>query len=267
MPKYSEFLKVAVDASFKSGEILKEGFYKNFEKNLDYELKGFADPVTEYDKKSESIIVDIISSKFPSSTFLAEEKGEIVSTNSSLRWIIDPLDGTVNFIHSIPYIAISIALEIEGEITVGVIYNPVIDELFTAIKEEGSFMNNKRIRVSSISDPGSALIVTGFPYKREGRVNELLKPLRVFIKDYQGFRRLGAASIDLAYVARGSFEAFYEENLKPWDTAAGKLIVEEAGGKVTDYYGNEFNIYSKSILASNGLIHNHIIEVLKDVQL
>ncbi len=267
MAKYNEFLKIAVDASLKAGETLKEGFNKNFERDLGYELKGFADPVTEYDKKSESIIVDIISSQFPNSTFLAEEKGEIGSPNSSLRWIIDPLDGTVNFIHSIPYIAISIALEIDGEITVGVIYNPIIDELFTAIKGEGSFMNNKRIKVSNISNPESALIVTGFPYKREGRIGELLKPLRVFIKDYQGFRRLGAASIDLAYVARGSFEAFYEENLKPWDTAAGKLIVEEAGGKVTDYYGNEFNIYSKSILASNGVIHNHVIEVLKDVQL
>ncbi len=267
MAKYNEFLETAVNVSLKAGEVLKEGFYKNFERNLNYELKGFADPVTEYDRKSEEIIVEVLSSKFPSSAFLAEESGEVGTKSNSLRWIIDPLDGTVNFIHSIPYIAISIALEIEGEITIGVIYNPIINEIFTAIKGEGSYMNNKRIRVSNISEPGNALIVTGFPYKREGRVNELLKPLKTFIKDYQGFRRLGAASIDLAYVARGSFEAFYEENLKPWDTAAGKLIVEEAGGKITDYYGNEFSIYSKSIVASNGAIHNYILEALKDVQL
>jgi len=267
MPRYEEFLKVSVDVSFKAGELIKEGFYKNLEKNLYYTLKGFADPVTEYDKKSEKMIIDLLSSKFPNSSFITEESGEIGDKNGEIKWIIDPLDGTVNFIHSIPYIAVSIGLEIDGDIVAGVVYNPIIDELFTAIKGAGSFMNNKKIKVSNISTPSDSLIVTGFPYRREGRIDELMKPLRVFIKDYQGFRRLGAASVDMCYVARGSFEAFYEENLKPWDTAAGKVIVEESGGKITDYYGNQFTIYSRSIVASNGLVHDYIVDALKEVQL
>lgn len=264
---HKELLSCAVDASLRAGEILKEGFYKILEnRNIEFELKGYADPVTEYDKRSENTIIETILSKYPNSSIMAEESGA-KEINTEIRWIIDPLDGTVNFIHSIPFIAISIGIEVEGNIIGGVIYNPIMNELYYALAGEGSFLNNRRIYVSTIKLPQYALVVTGFPYMREGRIEELLKPLRVFLKEYQGFRRLGAASIDLAYVARGSFEVFYEENLKPWDTAGGKIIVEEAGGKITDYYGNEFSIFSNSIIASNGLIHEEIVKILKEVKL
>lgn len=261
---YKEMIFKAIEISKKAGNILREGFYKILEKGVEYKLKGYADPVTEYDKKSEELIINELLKLYPESSFLAEEIGEIHS-ESSIRWIIDPLDGTVNFIHSIPFIAVSIALEIEGQIVGGVIYNPVLDELYYGILGEGAFFNGKRIFVSNISNPQYSLVVTGFPYHREGRIEELIKPLRKILYEYQGFRRLGSASIDLAYVARGSFEVFYEENLKPWDTSAGKIIVEEAGGKVTDYFGSEFNLYSKTIVASNGVIHNLILDILKEV--
>ncbi|MGC8964028.1 MAG: inositol monophosphatase family protein [Brevinematia bacterium] len=264
---YKEFLSCAIDASIEAGRVLKEGFLKLLEKgNVEFELKGYADPVTEYDKKSENIIIETILKKYPKSRIIAEESGE-KDSSAEIRWIIDPLDGTVNFIHFIPFIAISIGIEVENKIIGGVIYNPIMNELYYASLGEGSFLNNRRIYVSKTLSPQYALVVTGFPYRREGRIEELLKPLRTLLKEYQGFRRLGAASIDLAYVARGSFEVFYEENLKPWDTAGGKIIVEEAGGKVTDYYGNEFSIFSNSIIASNGLIHNEIVKIMKEVKL
>ncbi len=256
----------AAEISEKAGKILKKGFYKIYNEGTRYELKGYADPVTEYDKKSENTIISELIKKYPNSSILAEESGEY-SNSSEIRWIIDPLDGTVNFIHSIPFIAISIGLEINSEIVGGVIYNPILNEMYYAIKNEGSFLNGKRIWVSKTKLAQHSLVVTGFPYHREGRIEELIKPLKVLLRDYQGFRRLGSACMDLAYVARGSFEVFYEENLKPWDTSAGKIIVEEANGKVTDYRGNKFTINSKTIIASNGIIHNQIVELLKNVSI
>lgn len=261
---YRDMVFDAIEVSKKAGSILREGFYRILEKGIEYELKGYADPVTEYDKKCESIIVNELQKLYPESSFLAEEMGEI-SSESSIRWIIDPLDGTVNFIHSIPFVAVSIGLEVEGNIVGGVIYNPILDELYYGILGEGAFMNGKRIFVSNVSLPQHSLVVTGFPYHREGRIEELIKPLRKILYEYQGFRRLGSACMDLVYVARGSFEVFYEENLKPWDTAAGKIIVEEAGGRVTDYFGGEFTINSRTIVASNGVIHNLILDILKNV--
>ncbi|MFN4245298.1 MAG: inositol monophosphatase family protein [Brevinematia bacterium] len=256
----------AAEISEKAGEVLKEGFYKVYNEGTKYQLKGYADPVTEYDKKSENIIISELLKKYPNSSILAEESGEY-STSKNIKWIIDPLDGTVNFIHSVPFVAISIGLEIDGEIVGGVIFNPILDEMYYGIKNEGSFLNGSRISVSNISSPQHSLIVTGFPYHREGRIEELIKPLKVLLKEYQGFRRLGSACMDLAYVARGSFEVFYEENLKPWDTSAGKIIVEEAGGKVTDYRGNKYSIYSKTIIASNGIIHDQIVKLLENVSI
>ncbi len=259
--KYKEFLKTAFKAAKESGKIVKEGFLNN--KTVKY--KKFADPVTEFDKKSEAKIVDIISKKFPDHDILTEEELS-KNTNSNIKWIIDPIDGTVNFIHSIPFIAISIALEIDGKIILGVAYNPVLNEFFFAVKDQGAYFNNSRIFVSKNSEIGKSLIVTGFPYEREGRIKELIKPLPELIKNYQGFRRLGSAVIDMAYVACGKFDAFYEENLKPWDTASGKIIVEEAGGKITDYSNNEYSIYNKMILATNSIIHDSIVKLLKSIR-
>ncbi|MEN2998172.1 MAG: inositol monophosphatase family protein [Brevinematia bacterium] len=261
---YREMVIDAMNIAKRAGEVLREGFYRILEGGIEYELKGYADPVTEYDKRSESIVVEELLSKYPRSAILSEEVGEY-SLGEGVRWIVDPLDGTVNFIHAIPFISISIALEVDNEIVGGVVYNPVLDEMYYAIIGEGSYFNNRRIFVSKVSSAQQSLVVTGFPYLREGRVEELMKPLPTIIRDYQGFRRIGSASIDLVYVARGSFEVFYEENLKPWDTSAGKIIVEEAGGKVTDYRGNKYTINSKTIIASNGLIHDQILLLLEGV--
>ncbi len=258
---YKEFLNIAVKAALKGGEIVKKGFYNK--KKIEY--KGFANPVTEYDRESEKVIVDIILKKFPLHSILAEENLSSQG-KEEIKWLVDPLDGTVNFTHQIPFVCVSIGVEAEGKIVAGVIYNPILGELYSAVKEEGAYFNKKRIYVSKISDKGKALLVTGFPYVRTGRLEALLEPLREIIPNYSGFRRLGSAALDMSYLARGSFECFYEENLNPWDTAAGKIIIEEAGGRITDYYGNDFDIYGKTILATNGLFHNDMLSILKNVK-
>ncbi len=257
LQKYLEF---TFSCASKAGEIIKKGFYA--EKNVIF--KSFANPVTEYDRSSEELIAGMIEKKFPSHSILTEE-GLSSQKDVSIKWIIDPLDGTINFTHRIPFVSVSIGLEIDGEIALGVVYNPMLSEWFWAVKGGGSFFNKKRVRVSDVKDPGRALIVTGFPYESEGRVDFLLKPLAEISRKFTGFRRLGSASIDMCYVARGSFEAFYEENLKPWDTAAGKIIVEEAGGTLSDYSGEQYDIYKKTIIADNGLIHSPVLDLVKDV--
>jgi myo-inositol-1(or 4)-monophosphatase len=254
------YLDFAFLCAMKAGAIIKKGF--NAEKNIFF--KSFANPVTQFDSASEVLIAGMIEKKFPTHSILTEE---VLSSqkDASIKWIIDPLDGTVNFTHRIPFVSVSIGLEIEGEIAAGVVYNPMLDEWFWASKGGGAFFNKKPIHVSEVREKGQALLVTGFPYESEGRVDYLMGPLAVISRNFTGFRRLGSASIDMCYVARGSFDGFYEENLKPWDTAAGKIIVEEAGGIITDYRGGKYDIYKKTIIADNGLIHNPIIEMLKDI--
>ncbi|MCX7821333.1 MAG: inositol monophosphatase [Brevinematales bacterium] len=260
-----QFLKVAIESALKAGKIIEKGFYSI----KDVKYKSFANPVTEFDIASEDLIVSNISKHFKTHSFLAEENYS-KQTKESYVWIIDPIDGTVNFTHQIPFVAVSIALEIEGDVKVGVVYNPILGELYTAIKGEGAYLSsskfkNKRLYVSTEDDPAKSLIVTGFPYEREGRIDYLTEPIKTINRNFTGFRRLGSASIDLVYVARGSFEAFYEENLKPWDTAAGVLIVSEAGGKITNYYGENYDIYQKTIVASNGLIHDKVLDFTKNI--
>ncbi len=257
---HKEFIKLAIRAAVKGGEIIKKGFY--IDKNIEY--KGFSNPVTEFDMESERIIVDCILKKYPNHSILAEEK--LTSKGlDDVKWIIDPLDGTVNFTHQIPFVCVSIGIEIEGSIKAGVIYNPVMDELYQAVKDCGAYLNKKRIGVSKISDKGKSLIVTGFPYDRGDRTDSLIQPLKEILPEYCGFRRLGSAAMDMAYVARGSIEGFYEEKLNPWDTAAGKIIVEEAGGRVTDYYGKDYSIYGRTIIATNSLIHDGLVNIMKHV--
>jgi myo-inositol-1(or 4)-monophosphatase len=158
-------------------------------------------------------------------------------------------------------------VECEGRLVAGVIYNPILGEYYTAALGDGAFLNGKPIHVSKASEPGRSMVVTGFPYKREGRVEEVLKPLRTVVKDYEGFRRLGSAAMDLAYVAAGKCDVFYEESLKPWDTAAGVVLVTEAGGRVTDYAGEPFRLEENNILATNGILHDGFVDVLKDVNI
>lgn len=260
MGQREQYLDFAFSCAERAGNIIKKGF--NSEKDVFF--KSFANPVTQYDKASEALITGMIDKKYPRHSILTEE-GLSRENDASIKWIIDPIDGTVNFTHRIPFVSVSIGLEIEKEIVLGIVYNPMLGEWFWAVKGEGAFFNRKKIHVSGVKDPGKSLIVTGFPYESEGRVEFLMKPLVKISNNFTGFRRLGSASIDMCYVARGSFEGFYEENLKPWDTAAGKVILEEAGGTLSDYSGKPYDIYKKTIIADNGLIHGDILSLLEDV--
>lgn len=253
------YLSLAKRCALKAGEILREGF--NRPKHIEY--KGMGDPVTEFDRRSEDLIVGMIRERFPDHAILAEESTDVKSS-SGVRWIIDPLDGTVNFTHSVPLIAVSIAAEVDGRITAGVIYNPILNDLYEAAEGHGAYHNGRRIRVSAIDTPAKSLVITGFPYRRD-RVEEVISPMRLFIEKYEAFRRLGSAAVDMAYIAAGKGEGFYEEGLKPWDTAAGCVIVREAGGIVTDFYGNEYRPENRTILACNPAIHPLMMEVLKNV--
>lgn len=217
--------------------------------------------VTETDMAADRAIRRRILKAFPDHGLLTEEQAAVES-RSPYRWIIDPLDGTTNFAHQIPLFGVSIGLEYQGDIILAGIYNPILNELFFAEKGKGAFLNGKRIRVSKTGSMIDSLLVTGFPYDRQKKARFYLKFVQAFMQRCRGVRRLGAASIDLAYVACGRFEAYWEFNLKPWDMAAGKLIVEEAGGKMTNFKGGSVNIdLPAQTLASNVLIHKKVLKI------
>jgi myo-inositol-1(or 4)-monophosphatase len=250
--------RVAEKAAKRAGKILEERFGKVKE----IARKGEIDLVTEADLMSERAILGIIGDSFPKDAILAEESGEY-GQNPDRLWIIDPLDGTTNFAHSFPFYAISIAFQAHGELVLGLVYNPCLNEYFEARKGEGAFLNKKTIRVSQSKTLRESLLATGFPYsvyREPDGVMALLKKMIVFA---QGIRRPGAAAIDMCYVASGRLDGFWEEGLKAWDTAAGSLIVAEAGGKVSDYRGEPYSPFQKSIVAANPFIHRKMLDVLK----
>jgi myo-inositol-1(or 4)-monophosphatase len=245
--------KLAIDA----GRILSEGFHKP--KRVRY--KGVIDPVTQFDVKSENFIKSKILKRYPDHSFLAEE-GDAIDSGSEFRWVIDPLDGTVNYAHGFPVYSVSIGLQYRGESVVGVVYDPEADEKFAASLGHGAFMNKKRLRVTSEKSLQKALLATGFAYSiRTARVNNLGMFARM-AKKAQGVRRLGSAALDLCWLGAGRLDGFWEYELHPWDTAAATLIVTEAGGKVTRINGGSYSIFNKDILASNGHIHNAMKRVL-----
>lgn len=251
-------LIVARQAARESGKILNDLLGKVVCINK----KGEIDLVTEADLQSERIILDIIGTNFPEDSILAEEAGRHEHLSERL-WIIDPLDGTTNFAHSFPFFAVSIALQVEGEVVLGLVFNPRLNEQFEARKGEGAFLNNNPIKVSGSRSLKESLLATGFPYyiyKDPKRVMGLLTKMITLV---QGVRRPGSAAIDLCYVASGRLDGFWEEGLKPWDTAAGSLIVEEAGGKVSDYRGVPYTPFQKNIVASNPYIHKKMLGVFK----
>jgi myo-inositol-1(or 4)-monophosphatase len=254
-----DFLTVAIESAKEAGRFLKLnlGKVKNIESK-----KEEINLVTEIDKGSEKKIIDFLKSRFPNHSILAEESGE-TNSGSDFKWIIDPLDGTTNYTHSFPVFCVSIALEFKGEVILGVVYDPNLDELFYAEKGKGAFLNGKRISVSKTDKLIKSMLATGFPYNVKENPDNCIEHFVNFLMEAQAIRRLGSAALDLVYVACGRLDGFWEVNLNPWDTAAGKIIVEEAGGKVTDFYGNDFNIYTKGIIASNGLIHEQMLEVIK----
>jgi len=225
--------------------------------------EGINNLVTEADHASEKAILDVIKKEFPGHYILSEEAGEIIQ-DSSYKWIIDPIDGTVNFAHSIPLCCVSIAVEYNGEIVLASVYNPIMNELFFAEKGKGSTLNDKQIKVSKKQNVMNACLVTGFPYTYLDAPNGPLQIFEKLIRKGIPVRRLGSAATDLCWVAAGRFDGFYEHKLQAWDSAGGYLIVEEAGGKVTDFKGNKFSPYQPHILATNGDIHAEMLAVINN---
>jgi myo-inositol-1(or 4)-monophosphatase len=251
-------LNFAIETARAAGQILLE----KYGRKIYVTKKGDINLVTEADLASEALIIERINSYYPKHAVLAEESGaSAVNGSSEWKWIIDPLDGTTNFAHGYPCFCVSLALEHEGEIVVGVTFDPTRDELFAAERGRGATLNNKPIRVSQTEELSESLIVTGFPYDFKGR-EDFARHLTNFLLQSRGVRRDGSAAIDLAYVACGRFDGFWEEGLNPWDMAAGVLLIEEAGGQVSGYGGSNFTIYSPPMLASNGLIHSQMAAVL-----
>ncbi|MFB0564794.1 MAG: inositol monophosphatase family protein [Candidatus Aminicenantaceae bacterium] len=252
-----KFLKVAKEAALESGQMLKENIHK--ESKIDF--KGVINLVTHFDTLSQRMILERISSNFPDHDFLAEE-GLSKKEGAEFRWLIDPLDGTTNFAHRFPVFCVSIALEKKGEVVLGVVYDPMREEMFWALKSGGALLNGKRISVSAVDDLDKSLVATGFPYDiRESKVNNI-DHFNNFAIRVQAIRRCGSAAIDLCYVACGRFDGYWELKLNPWDVAAGVLIAEEAGGLISDFQNREYSIFGVEILATNGLIHQQMLDVL-----
>ena len=250
-----ELLDFAVNCAFESGRIQR----KYFQKKIGIHHKGEINLVTDVDIACQEKIMALIKKAFPEDDIVSEEKTNSFDGKSN-RWIIDPLDGTTNYAHGYPFFCTSIAYEIKGQVTDGVVYNPVFNELFFAKKGGGAYLNGEKIRVSSVHDLKKALLSTGFPYdlltNERNNVDYFLK----YLFRAQAIRRDGAAALDLCYVACGRFDGFWELSLNPWDMAAGCLIATEAGGMVTNFQGKRFSIYKDEIIASNGLIHKAMLE-------
>ena len=253
-----DILSVASDAALKAGGLLRD----NIHGIREITLKGDINLATEMDTRSERAVVETLLASFPGHGIIAEEETRIQS-DSGFTWIIDPLDGTTNYAHGYPCFSVSIALEQEGEIVLGVVYDPMRDELFTAQKEKGAFLNGKPIKVSGIDTLIKSLLATGFPYDRRVSEKNNMDYFHDLLMASQEVRRDGSAALDLCSVAAGRFDGFWELKLKPWDVAAGCLIVREAGGMVTDLSGTKFSVYDDEILASNGKIHGLMAEVFR----
>lgn len=255
------FLKTALETARKAGRYAKKR--KGSIKSITF--KGSINLVTDVDKSCENIIISGIKKDFPSHGILSEESNP--TTNSSpYKWIIDPLDGTTNYSKGLPIYSVSVALEYRGRIIAGAVYDPERDEMFYAERGKGAFCNKKRIHVSKEKKLSNAFLVTGFSYNVQTTDFDNVKYFKAFLKRTLAVRRLGSAALDLSYVAGGRFDGFWELNLHPWDTAAGSLIVEEAGGKITRYDGKKFSCYDKEMLASNAHIHNPMLQIIRSTK-
>lgn len=255
-------LNFAIETAREAGQILLE----KYGRKIQISKKGDINLVTEADLASEKLIIERIRSYYPKHSILAEESGEsdiaVVDGETRWKWIIDPLDGTTNFAHGYPCFCVTLAVEHNGEIVIGVTFDPTRDDMFSAEKGNGATLNNREIRVSETEELSEALLVTGFPYDFKRR-EDFARHLTEFLLKSRGLRRDGSAAIDMAYVACGRFDGFWEEGLNPWDVAAGVLLIEEAGGKISYYDGRKYSIYSPPICGSNGLIHSEMLAILK----
>lgn len=256
------WLDTALRAARAGGRVL----VRHFARGIHVDYKGEIDLVTAADREAEEAVIRTIRKDFPDHVFLAEESGDSSRGRprvSPCRWIIDPLDGTTNFAHGFPAFCVSIGLEVGGEVVLGVVFNPVLKELFVGRQGHGATLNGKPLRVSATENLDRSLLVTGFAYNLREVTENNLDHFSDFTMRTQGIRRTGSAALDLGYVASGRFDGFWELYLNPWDTAAGLRIALEAGATVTDFSGNPFRIESKEIVASNGKIHGEMLEVLK----
>lgn len=243
----------------EAGSVIKEGFSKSVK--IEFKTNE-SNLVTETDKASEKVITDFIKNKYPSHNILAEESGNL-NNQSEYLWVIDPLDGTTNFAHKLPIFSVSIGVQKNGKTIAGAVYDVMQDMMYSAELGSGSFVNGQKITVTTNDKIARSLLVTGFPYNISENPFNAFEKFTSVTKVARGVRRLGSAAIDLCYVARGVFDGFWEVYLNPWDICAGKLLVEEAGGMVTNFKGDQMDIYSRQILASNKYIHQSVLEILK----
>jgi myo-inositol-1(or 4)-monophosphatase len=253
-----------IAAARKAGRPLVRDFGEL--ENLQISMKGPADFVTSADKRTEKILIDELTKARPGYGFLGEETGSTKGADTTHRFIIDPIDGTTNFMHGIPHFAISIALEREGQLVSGLIYNPVTDDLFTAEKGHGAYLNNKRLRVAARKELSSSVIGNGFPFLGKDGHARAAAELSAVMHATAGVRRMGAASLDLAYVAAGRFDGYWEHDLKAWDIAAGIVLVREAGGLVTDVRGGADMLTAGTVLCGNENLHPQLLKLLKGVK-
>lgn len=257
----SRLTMIATLSALKAGEILRKGFGTA----TTFETKeGRHNLVTEWDNKAEAVIIESIKAHFPDHSFLAEESGESGEKGDGIHWIIDPLDGTVNFAHKIPMFSVSVAAAFQSDILAGVVYNPLLEELFIAEKGNGAYLNGERLKVTETAVLDSAIAGTGFPYNVHENPLCCLDHFNTFAKMGVPIRRIGSAALDLSYVAAGRFDSFWEVSLQPWDYAAGKLLIEEAGGTFTDFGGNPISSLSEGpIIATNGILHDQMVKKIK----
>jgi myo-inositol-1(or 4)-monophosphatase len=268
MGSYERELEKAQEAAREAGKIIRKSYATL--RPSDITEKRLNDLVTIVDFESQDAIVSILRENFPDDFIIAEEnlKPEVnqgIDAKRSRRWYIDPLDGTTNYIHAFPVFAASLGLEEPdgNRVVLGVTFDPLRDELYHAVRGEGAFLNNKRIEVSGISDKSKTLFLTGFPFRSRKYLDDYLKTFKFFFNNARGVRRAGSATLDLAYVAAGRAEAFWELTLSPWDMAAGIVLIEEAGGRVTDFFGGDDSLRNGHIVASNGIFHDWMCEEIQ----
>jgi len=255
---WEEELAVAREASRDAGEKLKRLLGRVHQ----ITRKGKIDLVTEADLEAERTIVEAIRRRFPQDSILTEETGEHKALPERV-WIVDPLDGTINFAHNLPFYAVCIGLQVDGRLVLGLVFNPCMGERFEAREGEGAFLNGAPIRVSETKTLVESLVATGFPYSVHEDAPTVIQRLQKVVTRVQGVRRAGSAALDMCYVAAGRFDAYWEEGLKPWDTAAASVIAREAGGRLSDYGGQPYSPFLNTVLVSNGLIHETMLEALR----